>query len=325
MRVLATGGAGYIGSVVVRHLVAAGHRVVVLDTLERGRADRVRDAQLVVGDVGDERLVTDLLDSARIDAVVHLAAYRSVAESIGEPIRYHRNNVGGAVALLSAMARCGVRPLVQSSTCAVYGNPDAMPIDEDAAIRPLNPYATGKVMIESLIADAAAAGALSPVILRYFNAAGAVPTAALGESPGGDSLFSRLVDAAHDGRPIAVFGSDYPTRDGTGVRDFVHVEDLAAAHVAAIELAASGTPATTLNLGSGAGTTVLEALRAVERASGRTVEWAPAPRRAGDPAESLACIDRARSVLGWHPAQSIEDIAASAWAHRQAATRVSVG
>ncbi len=316
MRVLATGGAGYVGSVAVRALVAAGHEVVVLDTLERGRAQRVRDARVVVGSVTDEVLVADLLASARIEAVLHFAAYRSVEESIADPIRYHRNNVSGAISLLGAMARTGVRALVQSSTCAVYGNPDRVPVDEDASIRPLNPYAVGKGVIEALISDLATAGAVSPVVLRYFNAAGAVPPAALGEEPGGDSLFCRLVDAAHSGTTLSVFGTDYATRDGTAVRDFIHVEDLAAAHVLALELAASGGAPATLNLGSGTGSTVLEALQAVERASGRALTWEPAPRRPGDPVESLADTSRARAVLGWRPSRSLDDIAASAWAYR---------
>jgi UDP-glucose-4-epimerase GalE len=318
MRVLATGGAGYVGSVVVSALAAAGHEVTVLDTLEHGRAERVPDARLVVGSVTDEALVTELLVTARIEAVLHFAAYKAAPESVAHPIRYHRNNVGGAIALLGAMERAGVRVLVQSSTCAVYGNPDRVPVDEDAPLRPLNPYAVGKGVIEALIGDMAAAGTVSPVVLRYFNAAGAVPPAGLGEDPGGDSLFCRLVDAAHDGTALSVFGTDYPTRDGTAVRDFVHVEDLAAAHVLALALAVSGGAPQTLNIGSGTGSTVLEALAAVERASGRRVAWEPARRRPGDPVESLADTGRARAVLGWSPARSLDEIAASAWTHRAA-------
>ncbi len=318
MRVLATGGAGYVGSVVVDAMVGAGHQVTVLDTLEHGHRERVRTARLVVGDVADEALVRAILRDARVEAVVHFAAYRSVEESIADPLRYHRNNVGGTLALLGAMASSDVRLLVHSSTCAVYGSPSSLPVGEEAPLLPLNPYATGKRMAEDAIADLAAAGVLRPVVLRYFNAAGASVAAGLGEDPGGESLFSRAVDTALFAGRLRVFGVDYPTRDGSAIRDFVHVEDLARAHLLALELAASGEGHDVLNLGSGTGSTVLEVIRAVDRASGRPVAWEAAPRRAGDPVESWADIARARAALGWSPARSLEDIAASAWAHRVA-------
>ena len=313
MRVLVTGGAGYVGSVAVHALRAAGHHLVVLDTLERGRPDRLDGVRLVVGDVADVRLVGALLRDEGIEAVLHFAAYRSVEESMADPLRYHLNNVGGALCLFEAMAGCGVRLLVHSSTCAVYGSPRDLPVPEDAPLRPMNPYATGKGMVERVIEDLAAAGVLKPVVLRYFNAAGSVPELGLGEAPGSASLVAMVIDAAAGGAPLRVFGLDYETRDGTAIRDFVHVEDLARAHVMALEYVASGGAPVTLNLGSGTGTTVLEVIHAVERASGRVVPWEPAPRRPGDPAESWADIRRASSVLGWAPWRSLDDIAVSAW------------
>jgi UDP-glucose-4-epimerase GalE len=315
MRVLVTGGAGYVGSVAVHALRAAGHDLVVLDTLERGRPERVGATRLVVGDVADVALVRGLLRDEGIDAVLHFAAYRSVEESVADPLRYHANNVGGAIRLFQAMADCGVRHLVHSSTCAVYGSPLELPVPEDAPVHPMNPYATGKRMVEQVIEDLAGAGVLSPVILRYFNAAGAVPELGLGEPRDSDSLLGRVLEAAAGGPPLRVFGLDYETRDGTAVRDFVHVQDLARAHVMALELTASVGAPVTLNLGSGTGSTVLEVIHAVERASGGTILWEPAPRRPGDPAASWADIRRAASVLGWAPTRSLDDIAASAWAH----------
>ena len=313
MRVLATGGAGYVGSVAVRAMLAAGHDVVVLDTLEHGRRERLGEARLVVGDVADEALVRGLLDNGRIEAVVHFAAYKSVEESVRDPLRYHANNVAGSIALFRAMVATDVRWLVLSSTCAVYGLPDVLPVREDAPLQPMNPYATGKRMVEDVLADLAAADAVRPIVLRYFNAAGGVPVAGLGEDPGGDSLFTRALDAVAGGPELRVFGTDWPTRDGTALRDFVHVQDLAVAHIAALDHLASGGEPVTLNIGSGVGSTVLEVIGAVERASGSPVPWVPAPRRDGDPAESLADVARARAVLGWTPSRTIDDIAVSAW------------
>jgi UDP-glucose-4-epimerase GalE len=313
MRVLVTGGAGYVGSVAVHALRAAGHHLVVLDSLVRGRPERLGETRLVVGDIADVTVVRALLREEEIDAVLHFAAHRSVEESTADPLRYHANNVGGAIRLFQAMAECGVRTLVHSSTCAVYGSPGQLPVAEDAPLQPMNPYATGKRMVEDVIRDLAAAGTLSPVTLRYFNAAGALPDLGLGEDRDSDSLVARAVDAAAGGTRLRVFGLDYATRDGTAVRDFVHVEDLARAHVMALELSASGGAPVTLNLGSGTGSTVLEVVGAVARASGRGVPWDPAPRRAGDPAESWADIRRAAAVLGWSPSRSLDDIATSAW------------
>ncbi len=313
MRVLVTGGAGYVGAVTVRALLDAGHEVVVLDTLERGRRERVGAARLVVGDVADEALVAEVLAEGRIEAVLHFAADKSVEESVADPARSYANNVGGAVRLFRAMAAAGVRCLVHSSTCAVYGSPDRLPVDEDAPLHPLNPYATGKRIVEDVLADLARAGALRPVVLRYFNAAGAVPEAGLGEE-GGESLLARAFQAITGGPELCVFGADYPTRDGTAIRDYVHVADLARAHLAALDYVASGASPVTLNLGSGAGSTVLEVIRAVERAAGRPVPWVAAPRRVGDPVESWADIRRAAVALGWAPSRSIDDIARSAWA-----------
>jgi UDP-glucose-4-epimerase GalE len=313
MRILVTGGAGYVGSVTVHALLAAGHDVVVLDTLERGDASRVGAARLVVGSVTDERLVGELLRAARVDAVLHFAAYRSVEESTGDPLRYHANNVGGSLALFRAMAAAGVRDLVHSSTCAVYGTPAELPVNESAELRPMNPYATGKRIVEDVLADLATAGTIRPVVLRYFNAGGAVPDAGLGETTDGDSLLARVLRSATGREVLRVFGTDYPTRDGTAVRDFVHVSDLAGAHLLALDHLGRGAAPVTLNLGSGTGSTVLEVIRAVERTAGRPVPWSAAPRRAGDPVESRADIRRAADVLGWVPTRSLEVIADSAW------------
>lgn len=312
VRILVTGGAGYVGSVAVSSLIARGHGVVVLDSLERGRRAAVGAARLVVGDAGDEPLVVELLRSEGIHAVIHFAAYKSVEESLADPARYFANNVAASLRLFRAMSDAGVRLLVHSSTCAVYGSPERLPVHEDAPLRPLNPYAVGKRMVEEVIAALSGAGTLQPVVLRYFNAAGALPELGLGEH-GGDNLLPRVLRAARGGLPVPVFGTDYPTRDGTAVRDFVHVADLADAHARALEYLADGGAPVTLNLGSGAGSTVLEVIAATERAAGRPVAWLPAPRRAGDPVESWADIERARAVLGWSPERSLDEIVSSAW------------
>jgi UDP-glucose-4-epimerase GalE len=312
MRVLVTGGAGYIGSVIVARLIARGHSVTALDDLSHGHAAAVAaGARLVVGDVRDERLVHDLLQAEGCEAVVHMAALAEVAESVARPQLYHDVNVGGTAALLEAMRAAGVARIVFSSTAAVYGTPDAVPIDEAAALRPENPYGETKLAAERLLAGAAARDGLGFLALRYFNACGA--DGPCGEDHDPEShLVPLALRAARDGGELQVYGLDYPTADGTCVRDYVHVADLAEAHIAALERLPSGGGA--CNLGTGAGASVLEVLAAVETTTGRTLRRRAGARRAGDPPALVASNDLAARLLGWRPRRTLGDAVDDAWA-----------
>jgi UDP-glucose 4-epimerase len=323
MRILVTGGAGYVGSVSVEALVAAGHEVVVLDDLSTGHdwAD-LAGAPLVHGSYGDRALVARTLADEGIEAVLHCAARSLVGESIAEPARYYRDNVGGGLVLLEAMREANVRRLVISSTAAVYGVPESVPIHEDAPLRPINPYGETKRTFETAAAWYGRAYGLRSVALRYFNVAGA--SARNGEAHSPEThLIPNALAAIGDGRPLTLFGEDYATPDGTPIRDYLHVEDLADAHLAALEATADGDPRTesalVCNLGSGAGFSVREVLAAVERVVGRPLPLSVGPRRAGDPPSLVAAIDRAAAVLGWTPRRSTLDaMIASAWAWRSA-------
>lgn len=315
MRFLVTGGAGYIGSITVRELLDAGHGVTVLDTLEKGHAAAVDPrATLVVGDVGDREALGRVLPGC--DAVLHCAGYIEVAESQADPERYFANNVTRPAVMLAAMAELGVRALVFSSTAAVYGEPEAVPITEDALLAPVNAYGESKLRFERLIGRESAERGLRAVVLRYFNVAGAWPDGSLGEAHTPEThIIPRILRAlaAGDAR-FEVYGSDYPTPDGTCVRDYIHVRDLARAHRLALERVGAGGAGTTCNLGNGDGYSNLEVVRACERATGREVAVTMGPRRAGDPARLVASSERARAELGWEPlTPRLDDIVRDAW------------
>lgn len=316
MRVLVTGGAGYIGSHTVVALTEAGHEPVVLDTLEHGHAAAVGDVPLVVGDAGDRALVRDLIDERRIEAVIHFAALKSVAASVADPGRYFEANVGGSLALLRALADSGLDRLVISSTCAVYGTPDRLPVDEMNPLRPENPYGESKLIVERMATWFEAAHGLRTVALRYFNAAGATPDGSNGEDwQDAENLIPIVLQVAAGRRPaVDVYGTDYPTADGTAVRDYVHVLDLADAHVRALDHLARGGQALTLNLGTGRGASVRDVIATAETVTGRPIATRQGPRRAGDPAAIWADAGRARDILGWETRHDLRSMLTSAWA-----------
>jgi len=320
MRILVTGGAGYVGSVSVEHLVAAGHDVVVLDSYATARPGaNLAGATVIRGTYTDREGVAALLREQGIDAVLHCGARSLVGESIRDPALYFRENVAGGIALLEAMREAGVTRLVISSTAAVYGIPDATPIPEDAPLRPINPYGESKRSLEAAADWFAVAYGLRAVSLRYFNVAGASSTNGERHEPE-THLIPNAVRAAAGGPPLTVFGSDYPTPDGTPIRDYVHVLDLAEAHRLALEATAPGDARTgghllACNLGSGVGYSVREVLAEAERVIGRPIPQIAGERRAGDPPTLVADITRARDVLRWRPERSsLEAMIGSAWA-----------
>jgi UDP-glucose 4-epimerase len=320
MRILVTGGAGYVGSVSVEHLVAAGHDVVVLDTFATARAGAdLAGAAVIHGSYTDRAAVTELLQDRHIDAVLHCGARSLVGESIREPALYFRENVAGGIELLEAMREVRVQRLVISSTAAVYGVPDATPIPEDAPLRPINPYGESKRSLEAAAGWFASAYGLRPVSLRYFNVAGA--SARNGERHEPEThLIPNAMHAASSGAPLTLFGTDYPTPDGTPIRDYVHVLDLAEAHRLALEATAPGDDRTegallACNLGSGVGFSVREVVAAAERVIGRRIPSSVGDRRTGDPAILVADVTRARGVLRWTPERSsLDEMIGSAWA-----------
>ena len=328
MRILVTGGAGYVGSVSVEALVTAGHEVTVLDNLATadGAADLV-GAAFVQESYGELDAVRRLLEEREIDAVLHCAARSLVPESVRNPALYYMDNVRGGIALLEAMRLADVRRLVISSTAAVYGEPDEVPIGEDAPLRPINTYGETKRTLETAAGWYATAYGLRPIALRYFNVAGASERNGERHNPE-THLIPNILTAAAAGVPFALTGTDYPTPDGTTVRDYLHVIDLAEAHRLALEATNTGGPADgnllALNLGSGRGFGVREVIAAAEGVLGRTIDVREAPRRGGDPPALVASIERARTVLGWEPAQSsLEEMVASAWAERQRRTEIA--
>ncbi len=320
MNVLVAGGAGYIGSVTVEQLVSAGHSVVVVDDLSRGHRDAVApEAELAVGDLGDRSFLDTVLAGRHFDAAMHFAAASLVGESVTDPALYYRNNIGKGIELVQALIAHGVRKLIFSSTAATFGEPRSVPIREDAVQDPTNPYGRTKLYFERFLADCDAAYGLKSVCLRYFNAAGA--SARFGEDHTPETHLIPLVlqTAAGQRASVAVFGDDYPTRDGTCVRDYIHVEDLALAHVLALEDLARSGRSEQYNLGNGEGYTVLEVLDAAERVTGLPVARVMQERRAGDPAVLVASADKIRERLGWTPAYpKIDQIIASAWNWMQA-------
>ncbi len=301
--ILVTGGAGYIGSHVVLKLVEAGERVVVLDDLSTGFADAVIGAELVVGNCGDTALVERVLREHRVDTLLHFAARTIVPESVADPLRYYGNNTCATRNLLAECARAGVGRVVFSSTAAVYGIPAAGRASEDMPTAPINPYGSSKLMSEWMLRDLAAAGGPRYVALRYFNVAGSDPAGRIGQSTRKATLLVKVAcEAALGKRPhVAVFGTDYDTPDGTGVRDYIHVDDLAQAHLDALAYLGRGGESATFNVGYGHGYSVREVIAAVERAHGAPIPVVEQPRRAGDPPMLVAEAARISGALGWQP------------------------
>jgi UDP-glucose-4-epimerase GalE len=317
MTALVTGGAGYVGSFTVRALLARGEKVVILDDLSRGHRESVPGGvPLVVADLRDAAATKAALAAHEFDVVLHFAANASVGESVADPRRYWENNLGGTLNLLGLMLDRGVKRIVFSSTCAVYGEPGLPFLTEELPHAPVNPYGRSKATVEAVLRDYDAAFGLRSFRLRYFNAAGSDATGSTGEDHTPEThLIPLAILAARTGRPLSVFGTDWATPDGTCVRDYVHVEDLAAAHVAAVDRLRTGHAGDALNLGTGEGTSVKSVIAAVERVSGKKVPWTAAPRRPGDPPFLVAGPGRAAAVLGWRPRHtSIDDIVRTAWA-----------
>ena len=301
--VLVTGGAGYIGSHVVRQLGEAGERVVVLDNLSKGFRQAVTSGELVVGDVGDYALVSRLLAEHGVDTVMHFAAFTIVPESVALPLKYYGNNTCSTRGLLQACIENQVKHVVFSSTAAVYGMPQDGYASEESPTQPINAYGTSKLMSEWMLRDVAAVNPLRYVALRYFNVAGSHPGGQIGQSSPGATLLTKVACEAMVGkRPhVSIFGTDYSTPDGTGVRDYLHVEDLAAAHLNALGYLRDGGKSTTLNVGYGHGYSVREVLRMVEQIGGKALTIREEARRAGDPAYLVSKADRIRTELGWRP------------------------
>jgi UDP-glucose 4-epimerase len=325
MAVLITGGCGYIGSHMVHTLVDAGEPVVVLDDLSTGMRTAIPESvPLVVGNVGDRALVERLSRKHSIDAIIHFAGSIVVPESVRDPLGYYRNNTANSRTLLEAAVGCGIRRFIFSSTAAVYGNPDRVPIAEDAPLHPMSPYGMSKLMTEVMLQDVGVAHSLHYVILRYFNVAGADPQQRTGQStPAATHLIKVAVQTALGLRPaIDVFGTDYPTPDGTCVRDYIHVTDLVRAHAAALAHLRAGGDSQTLNCGYGRGYSVLEVIEAVQRASGNRFPVRLGERRPGDPAAIVANAERLRALFGWQPQfDDLDRIVADAlaWEQRLAA------
>jgi UDP-glucose 4-epimerase len=314
-RVLVTGGAGYIGSHTVGLLRARGDYVVVFDSMELGHREAIVDVPLVVGNTRDQELVRSVLRDHKLDAVIHFAAYKAAGESVGNPGKYFDNNVFGTMQLLEAMAKEKVTRLVFSSTAAVYGNPKVLPVIESAELRPENPYGESKLMVEKMLPWYDGAFGLKSVALRYFNAAGAILDGSIGEDPRYAQNLIPLVMKAATGHStsIKVFGTDYPTPDGTCIRDYIHVLDLASAHLAALDFLAAKQTSDIFNLGTGKGASVKEVLDTTRRISGRDIPTDYVARRAGDPVSVFADNTKARKGLNWSPKYGIEEIIASAW------------
>lgn len=322
--ILVTGGAGYIGSHAVLALQQAGYRVVILDNLVYGHQDLVEDvlqAELVVGSTLDRGLLENLFAQDCFAAVMHFSAYAYVGESVTNPSKYYSNNVVGSLTLLDTMVAAGVKNLVFSSTCATYGVPQMLPIPEDHPQQPINPYGTTKLMVERMLADYDHAYDLRSVCFRYFNAAGAHPEGILGEDHDPETHLIPLILQTALGKRAAihVYGTDYPTPDGTCIRDYIHVCDLADAHVLGLQYLLKGGETTVFNLGNGNGFSVRQVIEAAEQVTGRSIPVVESDRRPGDPPSLVGGSQRARQVLGWNPQyNSIDTILSHAWGwHRQ--------
>ena len=313
--ILVTGGAGYIGSHVVRQLGEAGRRVVTLDNLITGFPEAVLYGELIEGNTGDKALVSRILKDHDVDTVIHFAAHTIVPESVSNPLKYYGNNTCNTRNLLECCRDAGVRHFIFSSTAAVYGIPDSDKAWEDSPLAPINAYGTSKLMSEWMMRDLAAATDLSYVALRYFNVAGCDPEGRIGQSTPNATLLTKVACEAAVGKrdKVYIFGTDYPTPDGTGVRDYIHVEDLADAHLKALDYLEAGGSSTVLNCGYGHGYSVREVLDMVARVDGKPLNIEEAPRRAGDPPVLIAGADRIRRELGWEPRyDDLEAIVSSA-------------
>ncbi len=314
--ILITGGAGYIGSHNVKYLRKKGYQVVVLDNLSTGFADAVKDVELVIGNIGDTTVLDQIFSNHSIDAVLNFASFIQVGESVTYPSKYYLNNVGNTLVLLDAMARHSVKKLVFSSTAALFGDPEYTPIDEEHIKAPINPYGRSKWIIEQLLQDYSRAYGLQSVCLRYFNAAGADPDGELGERHDPETHLIPLVLQAASGRrdSITVFGDDYDTFDGTCIRDYIHIEDLAQAHWLALRFLNSESKSDAFNLGNGTGYSINQILDVAESVTGKDINTQIGPRREGDPAILVADSTRAKEELGWEPCyNALEDIVRHAW------------
>jgi len=314
-RLMVTGGAGYIGSHTVCQLLQEGHEVTVVDDLSMGCRHNVPAGSLHEMNIGDTAALTALMQQTRCEAVIHFAAIACVGESMQAPEEYFANNVSGSISLLTAMLRAGVKHIVFSSTAAVYGNPRAVPIRENSPIQPLNPYGESKRMVETVLHWFDQIHGISSVSLRYFNAAGADPESGLGEEHEPEThLIPLLLRAVSTGRPVTVFGNDYATPDGTCIRDYIHVNDLAQAHILALNHLFRGGPSRQFNVGTGTGHTILEVIRAVEDVTGGKVPFVFGPRRPGDPPSLVAESRKLRTELGWSPQyEDLRTIVEHAW------------
>jgi len=319
-RILVTGGAGYIGSVIVDQLLERGFQVVVLDDLSTGHRGAVaRGAGFIQGGVGNRELVESLLEREGIEAIIHLAAFALVPESVAQPQKYVTNNVTAARVLLEAAVRARIRRFVFSSSCAVYGHPATTPIREDAPLAPVNPYGETKRDYERLLAEGAPKHGIGVVSLRYFNASGATEQRGEAHDPETHLIPNVFAAALGNREALEVYGTDYPTADGTAIRDYVHVADIADAHLRALDVALDGGVAVAVNLGTGTGRSVREVVETARRVTGRAVPTVERPRRPGDPPELVAAVDRAATLLGWRASRSsLDEILSSAWRWHQA-------
>ncbi|QOJ27656.1 MAG: UDP-glucose 4-epimerase GalE [Ignavibacteriales bacterium] len=314
MTILVTGGAGYIGSRTVFFLLKKGYDVVVVDNLSRGNKPAIPDGAHFVEMAIEDPAMDKVFATYRPDAVIHFAAYAYVGESNTQPLLYYCNNTAATIRFLDSMTRAGVRNIVFSSTCSLYGNPVTVPITEAEPVKPMNTYAVTKAQIEKALEDCSAAGLLNYAALRYFNAAGAAPDGSMGESHDPEPhLIPLVLMAAQNGTSVKIFGDDYPTPDGTCIRDYIHIDDLASAHILAVEKVINEKKNFVLNLGTGAGNSVKEIITRSEAISGRAVKAELAPRRPGDPAVLVADNKNAVNELGWKPQYNIEDILTHAW------------
>jgi len=299
--ILITGGAGYIGSHLVRQLGEMDERVVVLDNLSTGFKDAVLYGQLIIGDTGNQELVAQILRDHDIDTVIHFAAHTIVPESVSDPLKYYGNNTCQTRALLQACQGAAIKHFIFSSTAAVYGVPEVSAVNESTPTKPINPYGSSKLMSEWMLRDLSLASSLRHVALRYFNVAGSDPQSRIGQSTRNATLLIKVACEAAVGKreSVSIFGCDYPTKDGTGIRDYIHVEDLASAHISALRYLRDGGESTILNCGYGHGYSVREVLDAVQRVSGKSLVIHEMPRRAGDPPSLVAQVDKIHQYLDW--------------------------
>jgi len=309
MKILVTGGAGYIGSHACKALAAGGFEPVTYDNLSRGNRWAVKWGPLEVGEIADEKRLHEVIARHQPAALIHFAAFAYVGESVENPNLYYQNNVCGSASLLRTITQFKPIPVVFSSTCATYGVPDKVPIPESHPQRPINPYGFTKLVVERILSDLDQAYGLRSVSLRYFNAAGADPDGEIGEAHDPEThLIPLVLAAARDGTPVTVFGNDYATADGTCVRDYIHVADLASAHVKALEYLLAGSKSCACNLSNARGFSVMEVIESAQRVTGKTIKVKMSPRRAGDPPTLVGSADRARELLGWIPKRSALDV-----------------